>query len=570
MDASRTLPPRVRPPRREDSGHDRRWRLTHRTFPLLAIAGVALLAGIVFGALHVPPERDAAKAFGAAWQRGDYAAMHRLLTADARARTPLARFVAAYRETGATATAVGVRVGQPEDPEDGVVPLPVSVRTRIFGVVKGTLRLPFAETADGSRVTWIPELTFPGVAAGQALTRRTEMPPRGTILARDGQVLARGADRSSDLDTVATEIVGELGPVPPEDYQRLRAQGVPDDARVGISGLERALQDELAGRPGGTLSVAGKVVARARPRTGPAVRTTISPKLEEAAITALAGRSGGVAVLRPDGQVLALSGIAFSGLGPPGSTFKVITTVGALENRTVSLKDSFPVETAAVLEGVSLSNASGESCGGSFENSFAHSCNSVFAPLGAKLGAKKLVEYAERFGWNEPPAIKGAKTSTLPPADQVGDDLAVGSTAIGQGKVLASALQMASVAQVIANRGIRVQPTLVMGRRGKVVRVTTPAIAATLRNLMVGVVREGTGKSAQIDGVSVAGKTGTAELGLGPGGSNDPGNTDAWFLAFAPAKAPRFAVGVVILRGGAGGDAAAPVARDVLVSGLKD
>ena len=99
----------------------------------------------------------------------------------------------------------------------------------------------------------------------------------------------------------------------------------------------------------------------------------------------------------------------------------------------------------ATIEGVDIQNANGEYCGGSLRNSFAHSCNSVFAPLGAKLGAEKLVETAEAFGFNQDPGSSGAARSTIPLPNEIGDDLAVGSSAIGQGKVLATPLQMALV-----------------------------------------------------------------------------------------------------------------------------
>ena len=167
------------------------------------------------------------------------------------------------------------------------------------------------------------------------------------------------------------------------------------------------------------------------------MRTTIDRRLEQSAITALGGASGGVVVMRPQtGELLAYAGIALDGLQPPGSTFKMITTTAALEANKVKLTDEFPVETAAVLSGVTLSNASGESCGGTFVNAFAESCNSgLRAARGVKVGAERLVATAERYGFNEPPSIPGAAESTIPPADQIGDDLAVGSTAIGQGKV---------------------------------------------------------------------------------------------------------------------------------------
>jgi len=357
--------------------------------------------------------------------------------------------------------------------------------------------------------------------------------------------------------------VGEMGPIPPEQSLALRAQGYPPGARVGTSGLERALQSRLAGRPGGTLSTGRRILARSRPVPGRPVTTTIDPRIEEATITALGGQSGGIAVLQPGtGEVLALAGTAFSSTGPPGSIFKVITTTAALEDRKVKLTDEFPVQTAAILEGVSLANANGESCGGSFPNSFAHSCNSVFAPLGVKVGKQRLVEEAESYGFNQPPGIPGAVMSTMPQPSGIGDDLDLGSTAIGQGKVVTNPLLMASMAAAIGNRGVRVVPTLERGRRGRRVRVTTPAIAATVRRLMIGVVKGGTGTAADITGVQVAGKTGTAELGL------EQGQTDAWFVAFAPAVHPRVAVAVMLVGAGFGGTAAAPVARRVLQAAL--
>jgi cell division protein FtsI/penicillin-binding protein 2 len=534
------------------------------------MAAASLLAGVVVGALYVPGERTLADRFGAAWQRGDYAAMHRLLSDTARDATPLGAFEDAYRQARVTATATSIQVGRARDPEHGVVPLPVRLRTRIFGVIRGTVELPFSGEGEDLGVAWQPRLTFPGVAHGQRLARRTEMPPRGTLLARDGEVLAKGPDRASAIPGAASQVVGELGPIPDERRQELRALGYPDDASVGKSGLELAFDRELSGTPGGSLLVGPRVIATARSRAGRSVRTTISPELQQATIGALGARNGAVAVLRPtSGEVLALAGPAYSGLSPPGSTFKLITTTAALEDGKVKLDDTFPVDTAAVLEGVRLENANGESCGGSFENSFAHSCNSVFAPLGVKVGPERLVEVAEKYGFNRKPAIPAAAMSTIPPADQIGDDLAVGSTAIGQGKVQTSALAMASAAATIANRGVRAEPTLRFGARAGGNRVTSPEIAAKMRSLMVGVVKSGTGTSAALPNVTVAGKTGTAELGGGPGGANIPGNTDAWFVAFAPARAPRLAVGVVMYRAGAGGAAAAPVVRAILASALE-
>ena len=135
-----------------------------------------------------------------------------------------------------------------------------------------------------------------------------------------------------------------------------------------------------------------------------------------------------------DGSVLALAGLAVSAPQPPGSSFKIITAAAALQHGVAKTTSSYPVRTAATLSGVKLRNAGDESCGGSLSNSFAHSCNSVFGPLGAKLGAKRLVAAAERFGFNEQPEVPAAKVSTIPKAKDLRDSLAVGASAIGQDK----------------------------------------------------------------------------------------------------------------------------------------
>ena len=202
---------------------------------------------------------------------------------------------------------------------------------------------------------------------------------------------------------------------------------------------------------------------------------------------------------------------------------------------------------------------------------------------------------AERFGFNHDPGIPGAATSTIPPADEIGDDLAVGASAIGQGRVQATALQMVKVASTIALGGSEPKLTLALPTRphaAPTTHVVSAKVAHTVRRLMVGVVRGGTGVHAQIPGVQVAGKTGTAELEStqkcppAPDTSQQTpdqapipescqnaasrtDDTDAWFAAFAPARQPRIAVCVMLVRNGAGGDTAAPAARGVLIAGLR-
>jgi cell division protein FtsI/penicillin-binding protein 2 len=261
------------------------------------------------------------------------------------------------------------------------------------------------------------------------------------------------------------------------------------------------------------------VLAASAPRQTDPVRTTIAPSVVRAAVAGLAGRLGGVTVMDPrTGEILGFAGIAFSGLQPPGSTMKIITLAAGLEAGITSRRKRYPVETATSLEGVRLENANGEACGGTLANSFAESCNSVFAPMGAELGARRLVAAAERFGFNGPPAIPGAAPSTLPAAAEIGDDLAVGSSAIGQGRVQATSLQMAVVAATIARGGRRPRPRWTSRRPAAAAagpptgRPPLPRHRRTVSDLMTGVVREGHGTAAAIPGVRVAGKTGTAEL----------------------------------------------------------
>jgi peptidoglycan glycosyltransferase len=193
----------------------------------------------------------------------------------------------------------------------------------------------------------------------------------------------------------------------------------------------------------------------------------------------------------------------------------------------------------------------------------------VFAPLGAKLGARRLVAAAERFGFNERPRVPSAKASRISPPSALRDSLAVGAAAIGQDRDLATPLAMASVGAAIAERGVRAKPRIV--RSDPVIRhrATSARVAGQVRAMMIGVVQGGTGTAARIPGVEVAGKTGTAELRPTAGGPPDPKNTDAWFVAFAPASRPRYAVAVMLVGAGAGGAAAAPIARRVLQSALR-
>jgi len=554
----------------ENDALARRWRMTHRALPLGWLALVALGVGVGFGAAHRSADVRVAERFARAWDRGDYVAMHRLLGPDERARFPLATFRATHEDAAAIATSADLTVRDPDGERDGEPLVRVSARTRVFGTVRGVVAVPVAEDAT---VAWAPHLAFPGVRPGEKLTRRTEVPRRGDILSRDGEVLASGPAEARKLDDGAAAIAGTVAAADDRrERERTFARGFPKDMPVGTNGLEKALQNEVEGTAGGTLLAGGREIARARAKVAPPARSTIDLDLQLASDAALAGRFGGIAVLDPlTAEVLALSGVAFSAPQPPGSTFKIVTTTAALDDAKVKLTDEFPVESLATIDGVPLSNANGELCGGSFVSSFAHSCNSVFAPLGVKVGAKSLVAVAEKFGWNATPEIDGAEPSTLPEAEDITSPLDLGSSAIGQGRVLATPLQMASVAQTIANDGVRVAPTLVAGERGRRTKVTSAKTANAIERMMIDVVGYGTGTAAAVPGVKVAGKTGTAELGDTRGENavgSDPSNTDAWFTSYAPAGKPEVVVAALFVRNGSGGAVAAPAVQTVLVKAL--
>jgi peptidoglycan glycosyltransferase len=549
----------------------RRRRITHRALPTLGgLAAVSLIAGMMVGAATEGVTERTASRFAEAWQRGDYRAMHRLLTPASRARHPLAAFRRAYERAAATATARSIEPGNPSEVHGDTVTVPVVVDTRVFGALRGNVELPVS----GERVAWSPRLVFPELGQGERLRRASLPPKRATIRSRDRKVLARGPApaRTSPLVGIADSIAGRMEPEETaEERMALYARGFPEDWPVGQTGLEEVFEQRLRGRPGGELIAGRRVLARAKPRAARPVETTIDTRLQEAAVIGLAGRLGGVAALDPrTGEVRALAGIAFSAPQPPGSTFKIVTATAALELGIVKPSTEFPVETHAIVDGVELENANGEACGGSFRDSFAHSCNSVFAPLGMKIEAAPLVDAAERYGWNAKATIPGEVPSTLPQASEIDTPLEVASTAIGQFETLATPLQMASVAQTIAMRGVRFPPTLSPTRRPRGVRVTSRRVARTIGSMMVDVVAYGTGVAAALPDAKVAGKTGTAELEdtrdpeTGETLPPDPENTDAWFTAYAPAAHPKIVVAVMLVRAGAGGATAAPAARVVL------
>src|SRR5215213_7766469 len=257
----RAAPPR--PPARGPGAGERRRRLTHRLVPsLLALALVALILGVIVGSRTSPEER-VARDFVAAWQRGNYAVMWQMLTPAAQRRISSAALANAYRSAAGTATATRIDPGKAKKDAAGAR-VPVVVTTRIFGRVGGDVVIPVRD----ERVDWRPEMAFPGLRPGERLTRKTRAPRRARILDRRGRKIVSGAaDARTPGEGAASTISGTLEvPKDPAVTAAMYARGFPEGTPVGTSGLERAPEERVDGRPGGELLAGNRRLAATEPQ----------------------------------------------------------------------------------------------------------------------------------------------------------------------------------------------------------------------------------------------------------------------------------------------------------------
>jgi cell division protein FtsI/penicillin-binding protein 2 len=335
---------------------------------------------------------------------------------------------------------------------------------------------------------------------------------------------------------------------------------------VGTSGLQAAFEAQLAGRPSGSVSVVeaddGDVVEVVHVFEGEApeaVQTTIDPEVQaaaEGALSRLSQPAALVAIDAPTGEVRAVASrptIGFNralvGEYPPGSTFKVVTTAALLGAGTTPESPASCPATASIA-GFRFSNAGGEALGDiPFETAFFRSCNTAFVQLADELDSADLVAAAETYGFNQAfdlpvPTAAGSFPEPSGPVEKA-------AAAIGQGRVTASPLQMATIAAAVAS-GTWHEPQLTVPEAAPPGRSLEPGVAETLRQLMFLVVEQGTATAAALPGEPVGGKTGTAEFG-----SARPPRTHAWFIGFRG----DLAVAVLVEDAGFGGSVAAPVAR---------
>ncbi|MBC7247288.1 MAG: hypothetical protein H5T73_05880 [Actinobacteria bacterium] len=385
-----------------------------------------------------------------------------------------------------------------------------------------------------------------------------------------------------------------------------------DSPQFGRTGLEDQYNDYLLGRKPARGWVQEMTAVL---QEGNDLYLTLDSRVQEAAASALGPRKGAVVAINPKtGAVLALyswptfdpnalvgrekgeggassaeaSMEAYStdanspllsratmGLYAPGSSFKVVTAAAALD-------EGLPASTAFDCPGVwSVGGSRVTNYGNpprsfgsiAMETALAYSVNTYFAQLAVRMGAEALVDCAERLGINDRPPLDhpAVSTSTIPSPGEM-DAVSLAWTGVGQGELLLTPLQLCLAGCAVANGGKIMVPHLLKEvRRGAEILERYEAsvwrspikaeTAGEVLRMMVEVVEKGTGTQAAISGVTVAGKTGTAEVEGKP--------PHAWFLGIAPAGNPSVVVAVVIENGGSGGAAAAPVAREVLKAALK-
>jgi peptidoglycan glycosyltransferase len=427
---------------------------------------------------------------------------------------------------------------------------------------------------------------------------------RGTIRTSDGTILATSRpSKTAQGDTI---------------YLRRYPQGKLFAHVVGYSttgrsrtGIERAMNDDLTGANAELANTIDRLRGDDVVR-GSDLTLTLNARAQRVAMEQLAGRRGSVVALDPKtGAVRVLlsspsydpakvEGDAYSALlqrkdSPlldratqahyaPGSTFKLVTASAGLETGTVTPETQFPGRCEFKTSGPPIKNFGGACVGGhDLTKALTLSINTTFADLGQQLGASVLLEQMKQFGFGSTPALDDLpgqelqpsgvsidSKTLLPSAQPRNDNIDVARVAIGQERLSVTPLQMALVVAAIANGGEMQQPYLVQRIRNRAGHITTirpdahpkraisAKTAAELTEMMQNVVREGSGTAAALEGIDVAGKTGTADT---------PTGNQVWFVGFAPADNPTIAIAVTLEAqpsGATGGVVAGPIAKAVM------
>jgi penicillin-binding protein 2 len=418
-----------------------------------------------------------------------------------------------------------------------------------------------------------------------------------------------------------------LGYVREASDQDLGRSGLRRGDLVGQTGLERLHDEHLRGRDGGEqveVDAHGRLIRvldRQEPVSGAHMHTTVDRRIQQAAEDALGARAGAIVVMDPrNGDVLALASHpafpverfsrpldretwlelvqdptrpmlnrAVQGLYPPGSLFKVVVAAAALQGQVITPFDRLACARQWMFGGRPYHNWEDHDRGAlTLHEAIQFSCNTFFYQLGLKVGPERIAQMAQEFGLGrvtnsgligERPGLVPSPTwkrEALKDKWHPGDTV---SLAIGQGLITVTPLQVARMMAAIANGGTLWKPRLVtrvVTPDGRLIREETPEIQGRveaapvvfefLRDALGAVVAEGTGKQARVPGVSVGGKTGTAQTHefRSDADRKRRDQDHAWFAGFAPLDEPQVVVVVFAERAGLGGQVAAPIAREIL------
>jgi peptidoglycan glycosyltransferase len=424
---------------------------------------------------------------------------------------------------------------------------------------------------------------------------------RGVIRARDGSLLARSVENEDGLYERR---------YPPAAQRFAHVIGYDFALGIGRAGLERERNDELVGEKDEITSIVDDLSGNRK--IGDNVITNLDQRAQQVAVNALGGRRGSVVAIEPaSGKVRVMA--STPGYDPnvlrraanytrlsrqrnsplfnratqagyaPGSTMKVVTAAAALDSGRFTPESTVSGKSPIIVSGVPLKNFSDEQFGSiTLTTALTNSVNTVWAQVAEKLGRERMADYMERFGFGSDlpldypdgqmfaSGVYDLRKSELISTDSGKVD--IGRVGIGQERLRVTPLQMATVAATVANGGMRMKPQLtsrIVDKDGRTVeriepdeaqRVMSAQSAERLTQMMSNVVREGTGTAAALEGIEVAGKTGTAELNIAQR-INQP-----WFIGFAPRSNPRIAIAVTLenVIGGQGGVVAAPIAKQVM------
>ena len=414
-----------------------------------------------------------------------------------------------------------------------------------------------------------------------------------------------------------SHILGYIGEIGQSEMQKLAGHGYSTGDMIGKSGVEKMWENQLRGKDGGKQVMVNakghqiKILGCKEPLPGNNIRLTIDYRIQKLIEGAIGKKRGGIVVIDPrNGEILGLvsrpdfdpniftrpiSSEAWSELNsgqhsvftnriihgqyPPASTFKLVVAAAALEEGLIGTNDLFVCKGSYQVGNRAFRCWKRKGHGAvNITEGIVQSCDIFFYQLGQRVGVEKMAHYARKLGLGSPTGIDipGEKAGLIPTPRWKRDRFRTGwypgdtvNMSIGQGYVLTTPIQMANAFCAIANGGTLYKLHLldaILTPEGKLIEKTVPQIIGQLdlkpqtkkilREAFTSVVSRGTGRRAKVEGIDVAGKTGTSE--------NPHGADHAWFIGFAPADSPRICVAVLLENAGQGGSVAAPICGKII------